>query len=244
MLTRVGAHSLSSKVLWEAAERPQYALGVLFAARLAKELKIPEIIAIEFGVASGEGLLALAVMSAQAEEETGTRILVYGFDSGIGLPPSSDPRDHPDKWRAGDYPLDPHVRYRLNRNTRLILGDVADTVPKFVAAQTAPVGFAAMDLDLYSSTRAALELFTLPNAQMLPKTALYFDDIVQHFNHSFAGELLAIDEFNLETAAVKIDRWRGIQEFTAFSDSLWASQMYIAHQLAVTPTSRRELAMP
>jgi hypothetical protein len=136
------------------------------------------------------------------------------------------------------------MRYRLNRNTRLIIGDVAETVPTFVAAQTAPVGFAAMDLDLYSSTRAALELFTLPSAQMLPKTALYFDDIVQHFNHSFAGELLAIDEFNRETAAVKIDRWRGIQEYTAFADSPWASQMYIAHQLAVTPTMRRELAMP
>ena len=39
---------------------------------------------------------------------------------------------------------------------------------------------------------------------------MYFDDVKRIFNHRFAGELLAIDEFNAMNENVKIDRWRGI----------------------------------
>ena len=239
-LARYCSRSLASKVRWEAAERPQYALGVLFAANQARRLGIPEIVVIEFGVASGKGLLVLAAHAARAEREIGTRIQVYGFDLGTGLPASSDFRDHPDNWKGGDFPMAGNLQSRIGANTRLVLGNVAVTVSQFVARQTVPVGFAAFDLDLYSSTRAALELFTLPDAKMLPHTAIYFDDTQQSFNHRFAGELLAIDEFNRESASVKIDRWRGIRVLTAFPDSPWLEAMYMAHQLVVAPSVRRE----
>ena len=69
---------------------------------------IPAISAIEFGVAGGSGLLALEREAAAVEAELGVAIKVYGFDNGpAGLPEFiGDHRDHPDKWRPGDFPLD------------------------------------------------------------------------------------------------------------------------------------------
>ena len=50
-------------------------------------------------------------------------------------------------------------------------------------------------------------------------------------NHRFAGELLAIDEFNAGQEDVKIDRWRGVSRYTLFWHPLWLRRMYIAHDL-------------
>lgn len=74
-----------------------------------------------------------------------------------------------------------------------------------------PIGFVSFDLDLYSSTRDALQIFALPDKRMLWHVPLYLDDIEFLFNHNFAGELLAIDEFNEEGSGVKIDRWYGVK---------------------------------
>ena len=60
---------------------------------------------------------------------------------------------------------------------------------------------------------------------------MYFDDVKRIFNHRFAGELLAIDEFNAINENVKIDRWRGITEGRAFPESDWLERMYVAHDL-------------
>lgn len=51
------------------------------------------------------------------------------------------------------------------------------------------------------------------------------------FNHCFAGELLAIDEFNAKSWSVKIDRWHGIGSGRAFHESGWLKRMYVAHDL-------------
>ena len=118
-----------------------------------------------------------------------------------------DFRDHPDGWRTGDYPMDVEgLRARLKPGTDPILADVAETVPRFVQNPRFPVGFAGVDLDLYSSTRDALRLFTLPGRKMLPHTPMYFDDTLTAFNHQFAGELLAIEEFNNESHESRLTR--------------------------------------
>jgi hypothetical protein len=88
-----------------------------------------------------------------------------------------------------------------------------------------------MDLDLYSSTKQALEILRLPNSRMLRRTFLYFDDIFLLENHRFAGERLAIEEFNGESQFVKIDRWHSLSN-RIFRDYRWVQQMYIAHNLA------------
>jgi hypothetical protein len=150
-------------------------------------------------VAGGNGLLALEEYAAMVEKETAVKIAVYGFDTGAGIPEMcGDYRDHPDQWRPMDYAMDEQsLRQRLSNRTTLLIGNVAQTVPEFVDnLQHSPVGFIAIDLDLYSSTRDALQIFLLPGKRMLRKVAMYFDDINFIFNHKFAGELLAIDEFN------------------------------------------------
>lgn len=67
---------------------------------------------------------------------------------------------------------------------------------------------------------------------MLLHVPIYFDDVGGFQNHRFTGELLAIEEFNRYSEAVKIDRWRGIAENRPFPESSWIKRMYVAHDLA------------
>ena len=228
------ARSVRSKASWDAVDRPQYLVGILVAADQARREQVRSICAIEFGVARGGGLLAMQEYAAAVERETGIQVFVYGFDSGRGLPAiSNDYRDHPDQWRGGDYQMDEAgLRGKLNSRTQLILGDVRETVRDFVdRLQQAPIGFLAMDLDLYSSTRAALQILSLPNKRMLRRVPMYFDDVRFFFNHRFAGELLAIDEFNDTHPDTKIDIWRGMCDGRVFFESGWLQNMYVAHDL-------------
>jgi hypothetical protein len=227
--------SLETRVRWELSKRPAYLLGVYQAAMQARSQKVSAISVVEFGVAGGEGLLSLQDDAEAVEQATGVAIKVFGFDAGaLGLPPGTgDYRDHPDAWRAGDYPMDePALRSRLTRRTTLIVGDVRQTVPRFFPDYAPPsLGFVAIDLDLYSSTRDALQIFTSPDRKMLWHVPLYFDDVDFVFNHRFAGELLAIDEFNADSDAVKIDRWYGVRDGRPFPERGYCDKMFVAHDL-------------
>jgi hypothetical protein len=89
-----------------------------------------------------------------------------------------------------------------------------------------------VDLDLYSSTTLALRILTLPGRKLLRRTFLYFDDIDQVFTHRFAGELLAIDEFNAANATIKIDRLRGLDNMNRpFPEKAYLRRMFVAHDL-------------
>jgi hypothetical protein len=123
------------------------------------------------------------------------------------------------------------LRARLLPSTELILGDVRQTVPEFVERQRCPLGFLAMDLDLYSSTRQALEILGLPNSQTLRQVFLYFDNILGTEYHRFAGERLAIEDFNRENQFVKIDHWYALCS-RIFRDYGWIQKMYVAHDIA------------
>jgi len=220
------------KAKWEAVSRPHYLAGVLAAADQAIRDGVPEISVIELGVAGGNGLLLLEKYAAEVEQETGVNIKVYGFDTGAGIPRlCGDYRDHPDQWRSGDYPMDETLlKARLSRRTTLVIGDIRETVPKF-ARSAPPIGFVAVDVDLYSSAVDALRLFSTSEKRMIRRVPMYFDDVDFFFNHKFAGELLAIQEFNTANNSVKIDRWRGIQKERPFPESPWLKKMYIAHDL-------------
>lgn len=227
--------SAKTRALWELSKRPAYLLGVLTAAQQALKQKVPEISVIEFGVAGGNGLVVLQSEAEAVERETGIRIKVYGFDAGPqGLPTFiGDYRDHPDAWQPGDYPMDePALRSLLTDRTTFILGNVRDTVPGFFKDfQPPPIGFVSIDLDLYSSTREALRIFLNADKSMLWHVPLYFDDIEFLFNHKFAGELLAIDEFNDRSSEVKIDRWYGVGMGRPFPDRPFLEKLYVAHDL-------------
>jgi hypothetical protein len=124
---------------------------------------------------------------------------------------------------------------RLRPRTTLILGDVAETVRTFVARGSyPPIGFMAVDLDLYSSSRDALKILVFPGKRMLRRVPVYFDDPALH---RWAGELLAIQEFNERDHMVKIDRWHGIQYGRPFPENAWLNRMFIAHDLDALSTA-------
>ncbi|WP_417911310.1 hypothetical protein [Candidatus Electronema sp. PJ] len=228
--------SVRTRALWDISKRPTYLLGVLTAAEQARKQKISEISVIEFGVAAGDGLVTLQSEAEAVERETGIGIKVYGFDAGPqqGLPAFiGDYRDHPEAWQPGDYPMNESaLRALLTKRTTLILGNVKDTVPGFFQNfQPPPIGFVSFDLDLYSSTKEALQIFCVPDKKMLWHVPLYFDDIDFLFNHKFAGELLAIEEFNQESSQVKIDKWHGVRIGRPFKEMSFLEKLYVAHDL-------------
>lgn len=229
--------SSSTKAHWDAVPKSPYLNGMLAAAVLAKGDGIHSISCIEFGVAGGAGLLAMQRHARMISRELGIKIEVYGFDTGKGMPQPVDYRDHPGAWIAGDYPMDQdELRKRLDANTRLMLGNVRDTLRRF---DPAPIGFISFDLDYYSSTVDAFEVFKAPHLRMV---FLYFDDICLPWSHQFAGERLAIDEFNRQQADIKIDLWHDLTTVhRPFFDSGWLRQMYVAHDLQRVPPQRMSI---
>ena len=122
------------------------------------------------------------------------------------------------------------LRARLTSRTTLIIGNVAETVASFFKNfDPPPIGFVAFDLDLFSSTRAALRIFLLRDKKMLWHVPLYFDDIDFLANHRFAGELLAIDEFNQQDEKVRIDRWHRVKSGRPFHERPFLEKLYVAH---------------
>ena len=188
---------------------------------------------IEFGVAGGNGLLALERITHDAAIATGVDIQVYGFDGGEGLPATTDYRDLPYTWQGGYFRMD--VQALLSRLTtaELVLGDVAETVPTFTDTHhPAPIAFVAVDLDYYSSTVDALRVFDLGDEHVLPRVLCYFDDVVgpDHVLHNeYVGELLAIREFNEQHDGTKILPINGLEAKRVVPAS-WPQRMFAMHR--------------
>jgi len=211
---------------------PPYLYGVYSAAKLAKQLGVPAISVIEFGVAGGRGLRALEDISSEVAKDLGIRIAVYGFDSGEGLPAPRDYRDLPNVWDSGFYKMDQAALQASLKCATLILGDIAQTLPQFLdSAGSPPVGFVAFDLDYYSSTRIALRVFDGPPNLHLPRVYCYFDDIIwpEYACHNeYIGELAAIREFNEESPYRKIAPIHLLRCMLPNRDP-WHEQMYAFH---------------
>ena len=137
--------------------------------------------ALEFGVGQGASLRLIAA-----------RMPTVGFDSFAGLP---------DEWRPG-YPKGAFATTPpAVVNTRLVIGQFADTLPRFDFTTVEPIGLIHFDADLYSST-----LFVLVN--LLPRLRkgdlLIFDEFVGCF-HEFRAFLDATTAFPVEFEAVGHD---------------------------------------
>lgn len=231
-LRRVPNLPFAFRLAWEALPYPQYAYGLEHAARQASRLGLEAMTAIEFGVAGGNGLLALEAHAADVEALHSVRIDIAGFDTGGGMPPPADHRDVPYFWQEGHYRMDvEQLRARLTR-ARLHLGDVGTTISAFADDdQASPVGFISFDLDYYSSTVAALEVLELAPERLLPRVLAYFDDIVgndEEYHSRFAGELLAIEEFNAGHEQRKLAPINGLAHKRLVS-AAWHDEMYVAH---------------
>jgi hypothetical protein len=210
--------------------RPQYVWGVLCAADLAKNLQIERISVIEFGVASGEGLRSLEAISKKVEDIIGIQIDVYGFDTGEGLPTIVDYRDLPNLWTQGYFPMDHKKLITQLDKAKLNIGLVKNTVKEFALTNPAPIGFIAFDLDLYSSTKDAFQLFDNSNNNLfLPRIHCYFDDIHGWTYSDWNGELLAISEFNQQNHSKKISKIYGLRYLINIHNSYWPDQIYLLH---------------
>lgn len=150
-------------------------------------------------------MLALQKYSQKVARAFGINIEIYGFDTGIGLPPSEDYRDLPYFWRGGDFKMDyENLKKKLHKST-LVLGDVKDTIKTFFEKyEPAPIGAIIFDLDYYSSTCRAFEIFNHDLSHYLPRVVCYFDNVGCHGVNEFTGEALAIKEFNEKNAMRKI----------------------------------------
>lgn len=213
--------------------RSHFTWCVVQAAHLARALGRQRMSVIEFGVAGGNGLLALERAAELVEPRFGVGIDVYGFDAKSGLPRPQDHRDLPNLYQEGYFPLDEaKLRARLSR-AELFLGLVKDTVPSFLAGDPAPAGFISFDLDLYSSTVDAFAVLAASPALLLPRVHCYFDDICGYTFGDHNGECLAISEFNAARADRKLSPIYGLRHFITPDQfhAMWPEQMYLAHIL-------------
>ncbi|MGH8468505.1 MAG: hypothetical protein ACREX3_03235 [Gammaproteobacteria bacterium] len=201
-------------------------------AHLAKTLDLPAVSLIEFGVAGGNGLVALDLIAQRIERIFGIQAQVYGFDTGAGLPAPQDLRDCPNLFAGGDYPMDvAKLRSRLAR-AELILGEIDETLPAFMAKSGfAPVAFVSVSVDLFTSTRHALRLLGGEAKMLLSRIHCYFDDITGFTYSPYNGERLAIQEFNDEHPSRKISPIFGARHPKPFANEGWVDKLFMAHIL-------------
>lgn len=227
-MARAGLLSKKFIYSWNLVERPHYAFGLLRAAQEAKSLGHSGVTAVEFGVAGGNGLLALEKYATEIAQLLDIHVNVVGFDSGVGLPPPHDYRDLPHLWASGDFRMDVRALTSRLSSAQLELGPINQMLPGFIERldRKTPVGFVAIDVDLWSSTRDCLTLFESEASKLLPRIWCYFDDIVATVPD--VGELLAISQFNDNHESIKIRQPFNLRSNIPLQPS-WAEQMWQAH---------------
>jgi hypothetical protein len=225
--------NLRARIAFDLFERRPYAFGVLTAADTAARLGVQRIAVVEFGVASGVGLKSMSRIAEAVSKEVGITIDVIGFDTGKGMPPAIDYRDHPEQYFEGDFAapdLDALVR-SLPANTRLIVGDTRKNIARFTSEYDGTIGFVCVDVDYYSSAKVCLELLSSRDAHCLPWMPVFFDDVLLNSHNPWCGELLAISEFNEANPLRKIAPYTALRDSRIMKNASWIRQMYSLHVL-------------
>ena len=219
------------KIKYDLVPRESYAYGILAAADLAKSHSIHKISIIEFGVASGNGLLNMCYIADKVTKLTGVEFEIFGFDTGEGMPAPLDYRDHPEKYFTGDYPPINQVKLlkSLPENAKLILGDISNSMQEIEKQITHPIAFVSVDVDYYYSTVDCLKIFEKNKNLYLPYVFTYFDDIYNIDHNDYCGELLAINEFNMRNNLRKISKATLLNQTRIFRRSPWTHQIYLTH---------------
>ena len=218
----------------ESLEKPYLAYCMLNAAIQAKGLGITRISAIEFGVCSGASLTYIEKYAEEIEKLTGVSFKTYGFDMISGLPKSStNYKDQVYFWHQGAFKTDLEKLRNNVKTSTLVIGDIKDTVKTFFDDYVPPpIGFISFDLDYYTSTSSAFEIFNFSQSNYLPRVECYMDD-VSSFNELSAckgtGVLRAIDEFNEgNNTNKKIYKKELVSQFRRFKE-YWNEKIYVFH---------------
>jgi hypothetical protein len=231
--------------------RANYLYGMLRAADVARYFGKKRVTVIEFGVASGAGLLNMVGLAPTIENETGVKLRIVGFDTGRGIPPVQGYKDHPELWNPGDFAMEDRntLLRKLAGRAEIIWGDIAETIGPFTDGldPSSPLGFISVDVDIYSAARAALRCLTSRPDKYTPAVSMYFDDVNFFFANEWAGELAAIAEFNEEQKQRKIGRDRSLPGHRAVKAEGWYSSMYVCHvldhEMRQKPRDRQELTI-
>jgi len=225
--------NLRTRIAFDLFERRPYAFGILTAADEAAKYNIPSICAVEFGVASGSGLLSMCRIAKAVSATTGVMIDVIGFDTGGGMPVATDYRDHPEYYSQGDYaPSSVWGLFKsLPKNAHLIIGDVADTVPDFLNDYEGVIGFVSVDVDYYTSTKSCLALLADRANKYLPCVPVFFDDVLEDWHNPWCGEQLVVEEFNVSHPMRKIAPYTALTNKRIMKNASWIRQMYALHVL-------------
>jgi hypothetical protein len=234
LLRRWPLGSYPTRLMLSAVDRPNYGWCSYHAAEEARALGYKAMTVVEFGVAAGNGLVCLCKHKKDIRKELGIEILVVGFDTGTGLPPSQDPRDLLYFWPPGSFEMDrAALEKRIDGQAELVLGNVADTVASWRPREDAPIGAIMFDLDFYSSTMAAFGIFDQSN--ILPRVWCYFDDISGYPGNAYTdhiGEREAIKEFNQAAERqLQNDHLSPAYVFKGIPVEPWHQDIYLYHRL-------------
>jgi len=121
---------------------------------------------------------------------------------------------------------------RLPPYARLVIGDIAETIPSFLADKTlSPLGYIAMDVDYYWSAVEALGILDGPSELYLPIVNLYLDDCQSDYHNPSCGEMLACGEFNDAREFRKIHPFTSLREKRLFKNASWIPKVYAIHVL-------------
>ena len=226
--------SYRTKVKWDLVVRQHNAYAILKAADTARGLGLKTVSLAEFGVATGAGLMNMAAIATRVTAATGIEFKLYGFDTGQGMPPARDYRDHPDMYAQGDFAMDfERLRLRLPPNCSLRLGEIGATVSDFLAGlpDSEPLGYAVIDVDYYYSAVDALRVLAGRPTQYLPLSFIYLDDIWCERHNSACGERLAVAEWNRDHPQRLIERHPFLEQGRPFRRARWLRQMHFLHVL-------------
>ena len=231
LVKRLSFVSYKRRLLYEALPRPHYGHCIYNAAKLAESLGYKTISIIEFGVAEGDGLLKIEYHIKEIKKTANLDFEIYGFDLGSGLPNPQGYQDLPYYWGEGFYSMDFEKLETRLRFSKLIIGDIEQTVTDFFDKYSpAPIGCVLFDVDYFSSTISAFRIFDTIPINYLPRVFCYFDDVVGNevgLYSEYTGELLAINEFNAKNPFKKIAKIRYKPHVGPFN--YWYDKIYIFH---------------
>lgn len=214
---------------------PSYLYGMLSAARTAVAIGSDSFSVIEFGVAGGNGLRALEQYAEYIEERFPVKVAVFGLDSGEGLLAPKDPRDCGFALMPGEYAMSETELRRVLVRAELVLGPVEETIAPFMervrSGHVPPVGFVAHDLDVFTGTAAALDALSVDARALLPRVAMYFDDLTGYPYTDEVGEWAAISHFNRNGAPRKIGRVVNLRDSLGgvAHRELWPEHFFFLH---------------
>ena len=132
MMKRMRLGTFKQRLKYDGVVYPPYAHGMWSAALQAKSLGLKKITAIEFGVASGGGLMAMEKHGTEIKNLTGVDFEIFGFDTGKGLPKPTDYKDQCYFWKESDFVMD---QEKLENNlvfAKLIIGEIQNTIKHFI----------------------------------------------------------------------------------------------------------------